>query len=473
MLIVTLTWCSCGLRSALMAQPDNLLVNGNLEWDGNRIPGWEIAQGAGGNGKNSLIRSATNGALELSGDATIRVWNYVGQYVPVAPGEYFRLSFSAAAEALQLEKDQFNNCYIGSFFLVGQNTVGNSVFRVERPEMAPHEIIFRVPDNADGMRIMIFLSMTGKLRVAHVKLERLSSQDSFDVLIRNMDRYYSYFHHKGIDWRTLAARYRERAIEAADTNEFQDVILDMLAELKDTHVWIAQGQERLSRYRSTWTPNFDFNLIDRQLKNLQHVGGVATLGRTSSGVGYIRLNSLVANAAESEQLIVAVHSLMDAPAIIVDLRANSGGDEKLARTVAGNFTDKSVVYAKQRFRLNNNHDEFYEVEREPLRPANSKTYKGNVFCLIGPGTVSSGEGMAKMFAAIPGVTLLGQATRGASGNPQPVLLPNGVVVYYSRWVDLDMQGNIIEDRGIQPDIIIEHSSGDPTFKQALELADRK
>jgi C-terminal processing protease CtpA/Prc len=60
-----------------------------------------------------------------------------------------------------------------------------------------------------------------------------------------------------------------------------------------------------------------------------------------------------------------------------------------------------------------------------------------------------------MLAALPGVKLIGQNTRGASGNPQPIVLPNGVTVRYSIWVPLQLDGKPFEGVGIAPDIRVE------------------
>jgi len=72
-----------------------------------------------------------------------------------------------------------------------------------------------------------------------------------------------------------------------------------------------------------------------------------------------------------------------------------------------------------------------------------------------------------MIKALPQGKLLGQPTRGASGNPQPVALPNGVTVRYSTWLPLDMEGWPFEGRGIEPAARIDD---DPTGVKGLDAA---
>ena len=96
-----------------------------------------------------------------------------------------------------------------------------------------------------------------------------------------------------------------------------------------------------------------------------------------------------------------------------------------------------MTYAINRFRKNNKHDEFVEYPRSPLTPIRGKIYDRPVVALIGAGAVSSAEGTALMFQALPNVSLVGQPTRGSSGNPAGVKLP----VFFSRWVACNAKGN--------------------------------
>lgn len=74
-----------------------------------------------------------------------------------------------------------------------------------------------------------------------------------------------------------------------------------------------------------------------------------------------------------------------------------------------------------------------------------------------------------MLKAMDHVTLAGQPTRGASGNPHPVKLANGVSVWFSRWVSMESDGRQTEGVGIQPDMVLVHSGkGDPTFRAAVQ-----
>ena len=113
----------------------------------------------------------------------------------------------------------------------------------------------------------------------------------------------------------------------------------------------------------------------------------------------------------------------------------------------------------------------------PVRklPASERPFTKPVVCLIGPGAVSSGEGFVKMMKCLPNVTTVGQATGGASGNPQPWPLGRtDVTVWFSRWVDLMPDGNTFEGKGIPPDVEVNeppaaYATSDPTLEKGLSI----
>ena len=78
-------------------------------------------------------------------------------------------------------------------------------------------------------------------------------------------------------------------------------------------------------------------------------------------------------------------------------------------------------------------------------------YKGPVVVITGNDCVSACEGLVMMLRVLPTVTVVGNFTGGASGNPSSVTLGNGVKVSYSRWVSLLPDGTKFERVGIEPD----------------------
>jgi hypothetical protein len=84
-----------------------------------------------------------------------------------------------------------------------------------------------------------------------------------------------------------------------------------------------------------------------------------------------------------------------------------------------------------------------------------------------------------MMAALPHVTTVGLPTRGSSGNPGPVDVgDSGLIVYFSRWVDLLPDGTPFEGKGVPPKVLLNKSAdayedADPTLSKGLELLREK
>ena len=196
-------------HSNLLAQnSDELLKNTKFTWNGKTLSNWTIEDGAGAGSIESKVRPA-EGALELSGNNRTQRWKYVGQQFDAQPGDFLRLSYSARAFDVKMEQGQFNNCYIGLKFENGAGkNLGITFYPVVAEKFTSHIRIASVPDGTVKTTAMIFLSKTGTLQLKHISAKTVKADDSFDVLVEQMNRYYSYFDHKKIDWDALVAKYR-------------------------------------------------------------------------------------------------------------------------------------------------------------------------------------------------------------------------------------------------------------------------
>lgn len=70
--------------------------------------------------------------------------------------------------------------------------------------------------------------------------------------------------------------------------------------------------------------------------------------------------------------------------------------------------------------------------------------------------------------------MLGAATQGASGNPRPYDLGNGVTVYLPSWKSMLPDGTEFEGVGVEPDVQVpavpqDFASHDPVLDAALKL----
>ncbi|MDV2480658.1 peptidase S41 [Methanoculleus sp. Wushi-C6] len=134
-----------------------------------------------------------------------------------------------------------------------------------------------------------------------------------------------------------------------------------------------------------------------------------------------------------------------APGVVVDLRYNMGGDDNLAAAFAGWFVNRSVFY-EYGTTYDPGTGEFpvlWESWTEP-RP---DRYTGPVALLVSPYTISSGEGLPKVFAESgTGAIVSWYGTNGAFGmESMGPVLPLGILTAFPTGSSLDESGSIQVD----------------------------
>jgi C-terminal processing protease CtpA/Prc len=87
--------------------------------------------------------------------------------------------------------------------------------------------------------------------------------------------------------------------------------------------------------------------------------------------------------------------------------------------------------------------------------------------------MSSCESFLLMMKQVSGCKLIGRRSYGSSGNPQPVVLANGVIAQLPCWQDLRPDGSCFEGEGIAPDVDIpgeakDFAARDPVLEAALK-----
>lgn len=284
--------------------------------------------------------------------------------------------------------------------------------------------------------------------------------DMFDRVWRQYDEHYPMFILRPeIDWDALRKRYEPKAAKCTNTYELGQVLAEMLRSLRDMHIWITAGREPIMVYSRPRPWNVNPQAAEAILGELQDAPGGVRWTRTKDDIGVIIIpkwtSSLIPPAVDD-----ILEQLRSCRALIIDVRANGGGNEMLARQVAGRFTTKPVAYAYQRYRNGPEHDNLTPMMSRMLEPRGPWCFDKPVLVLIGQHCVSSNEGFAAMMSVLPQVTLMGDHTAGSSGNPQWLKLEAGLTVSMPRWIAYRPDRQPIDERGIEPDIRFEPTSAD-------------
>ncbi len=316
-----------------------------------------------------------------------------------------------------------------------------------------------------------------------IKIDPSQAKENFELIWSNFDRIYPSFVRKGIDWNVIKEQYESRASQATTVSEFLDIIKEMLSQLKDEHIWINTPEGQRDTY-DTYNPeinysNYNLKSLRKYMESIEQVGNSILLGKTNDSLVYVAFTSWNTGIENDiEEFKKLFPDIINFRGMIVDVRANYGGNEPLAREVAALFTDKPVVYARSQFRNGPLHTDLTEPYDRILEPNEEGIYYSKpIILLIGQGCASSNESFVSALNELPQVTLVGDRTAGSSGNPTfiELNLPVKVSVGIPQWIDLLPDGTPLEEKGIQPDIFVKASKedfsgdNDPGLKKGLEL----
>jgi C-terminal processing protease CtpA/Prc len=89
------------------------------------------------------------------------------------------------------------------------------------------------------------------------KAERI---ENFDILWEAIDKNYSFFEHKKIDWQEVKARYRPKVEAIGTTEEFYRLLYRFIRELKDFHSWLDNYKQGLTLPK--FSPQVSTRLIE-------------------------------------------------------------------------------------------------------------------------------------------------------------------------------------------------------------------
>lgn len=312
-----------------------------------------------------------------------------------------------------------------------------------------------------------------------IKIDPSQAKENFELVWSNFDQIYPSFARKGIDWLTLEEHYTSQAEKAATVGEFLDIIQEMLSQLKDDHIRINTQEGSRDTYEEETFWNYNFKALRKYMESIEQIGNTILLGQTSDNLAYIAFTSWNTGVENDiEEFKKLFPNIMNSRGMIVDVRANPGGNEPLAREVAALFTDKPIVYARSQFRNGSLHTDLTEPYDRVLKPNEEGIYYSKpVVLLIGQGCASSNESFISAMNELPQVTLVGDRTAGSSGNPTFVELnlPVKVSISIPQWIDLLPNGTPLEKEGIKPDVFVKTSKedfsrdNDPVLKKGLEL----
>ena len=290
--------------------------------------------------------------------------------------------------------------------------------------------------------------------------------EDFEAAWNRINDTYPFLEYKKIHWDSLHTVYLPR-VEAARGDEFYFVLHDLLAELKDGHVYYhTEGggkvypfyPERHFRVRHTYSPFVVRNYFDKEL--MLTASGREEYGILPENIGYVFLSSFHSTYLADEFPDIMIY-VKDTKGLIIDIRQKVGGSLQNIEVVVGQFINAPFEWP-----------EFYVLgELTPLSPILPKgyyTYTNPVAVLTNGSTFSAGEITTEVLKQLPNITVVGDTTGGgggASANTSPETtsdfrLPSGKLISVPTAYMARYDGQPFEWVGIPPDVLIQQTEQD-------------
>lgn len=304
------------------------------------------------------------------------------------------------------------------------------------------------------------------------------NMEDFEAAWQRVKSVYPYLAFKRIDWDSIYTVYRPRA-EKARGDEIYLVLRDMLAELKDGHVYYQTNgggevypyyPQRHFKDRHGYNPFVVRKYFDRELRlsESRSIEYEILLGN----IGYLFISDFHEDYLIKEFSGILQY-LRNTKGLIIDIRQKRGGGYDNVKAVVTRFMTAALPAP-----------DFYllgtKVDLPAFQPRGPFIYTNPVIVLINGSTFSAGELCTEILKQLPNVTAVGDTTGGGSAGSQDnppdakgeFRLPSGKTIYIGT-IDLRRYDGLPwEWLGIPPDIPVvqtEEDAGQGRDKQ-LEFA---
>jgi carboxyl-terminal processing protease len=315
-------------------------------------------------------------------------------------------------------------------------------------------------------------------------------EHNFEFLWKTYDANYALFKAKHIDWLALYNIYRPQVTPKTTDDELFAIISRMLGHLNDNHIqfrsktperifsagylWDLMGKGGMAKFRALMSQRpVPEKYFKRPLKETGNA--FFAYGWIDDKIGYFHFKGFMDNQISANAIDEIMAEFKDADAIVVDVRRNGGGDDRVGKLIADRFADKKRLYMTTQDRNGPKHDDFDPKRHFFAEPGGPIQFTKTVILLTNRLSVSAAENFTLAMRILPHVTVVGDFTSGCFADMRPFKLPNGWDASYSMNLFLDQNGMCWEGVGVPPDIKVRCDydeavlEKDPTLETAISL----
>lgn len=300
---------------------------------------------------------------------------------------------------------------------------------------------------------------------------------NFDILWQTLKEHYAFFNQRNINWDALRNQYRPQV----NNSNLEEVIKQMLTHLNEDYVTLTTTTDDfLNRFDAginrtlkhfyidlpTNTNQADLKMYavseyEKMIGNIfmTYLNGNAKTavnqnlmwGMLDDDIGYLfvsqmagyKLNDLKAGLDE------ALNDLKNAKGLVIDIRGNLGGSDRVVLELAGRFITKPQVGWQFKAR---NGSSFTPLQTVIIEPTGTVQFTKPIRILTSIATASAAEIFTVAMKQNPYVKTVGESTNGIYSTILNKELPNGWKYSLSNEVVNDINGKVYEAIGVKPDV---------------------
>ncbi len=292
------------------------------------------------------------------------------------------------------------------------------------------------------------------------KDEANTNVNNFELLWSTLDRNYSFFEFKKINWDSIYSVYRPEINNNLSDRELFDKMSDMLNELRDGHVNLYSDfdESKNLEWYSPYPSNFSSTILERNYLGDNFVQISNFLLTVIDSVGYIYSGSFSEKTRETD-IDKIIDRLYGTKGIVFDIRNNSGGYSNTGEIIASRFADRKRLVSYTLYKSGPGHGDFSTPQPNYVLPKGDRQFTGKTVVLTNRRTYSAANDFVLYMSAFPNVTVIGDTTGGGGGTPFDYELLNGWRFRFPRTMTITPDGFNVE-HGVPPAIQVNQRRSD-------------
>jgi len=385
---------------------------------------------------------------------------------------------------------------------------------------------FDVTDHREATKRMLSEGIS-RYQAVRVPFPARCSDDklmsSNDVLY-NFDVFWSYFYENyanfevhNINWLSVRDNYRKTIERTPTAHTLWQSVSEIIRDFGDAHVSVldaehkpmrsaegGQGSSLFSKLIDTYGERLDpkrnsieaiylsyknrvyETTLEKKLSDTWRIGNDQIWGgRLSESVAYVAIHymygfvegeakghvpDIIADSAALEfALNLMMEKIQPFETLIIDVRMNPGGRDKLALAIANRFAKTKTLAFSKKAKFG---DDFTASQNIYVHPAEGKKFSGDVVLLTSERTGSAAEIFTLAMRTMKHVRVMGSKTAGGLSDAHTFVLPNSWRLSLSNEVYTAADGVCYEGLGIPPSHYLNSFSGPNLEESFISVIDQ-